>query len=76
MVTPTMYDSTPKYPQRAAPQDELPPYFDRPLLAGRWNCSISTLKRREKAGELVSTRFGARIIRYSRAEILRIENAL
>ena len=62
--------------EQEAPQAELPPYFDRPRLSNRWDCSISTLKRKEKAGELVSTRFGARVVRYSRDEVLRIENGI
>jgi len=59
---------------REAPQQELPPYFDRPRLANRWDCSISTLKRLEKAGVLTPTRLSARTVRYSRATILMIEN--
>ncbi|RYD85762.1 MAG: DNA-binding protein [Verrucomicrobiaceae bacterium] len=53
----------------------LPAYLDREQLATRWDCSVSTLKRREKAGELIPTRFGPRIVRYSVVQILAIEKA-
>ena len=50
-------------------------FFDRDQLARRWKTSISTLKRREKSGELRPTRLGGRIVRYSMAHILAIEEA-
>lgn len=50
-------------------------FLDRDQLAQRWKTSISTLKRREKCGELVPTRLGGRIVRYSMKQILAIEEA-
>lgn len=48
-------------------------FLDRKQLAFRWQSSISTLKRREAAGELKPTRLGPRTIRYAMAHILEIE---
>ncbi len=58
-------------PTQTAPQI----FLDREDLARRWNTSVSTIKRREKSGELVPTRLGGRIIRYSMAHILAMEEA-
>lgn len=52
-----------------------PAFLDREQLAARWKTSISTIKRREKSGELVPTRFGPRIVRYSMNQIMAIEEA-
>lgn len=55
----------------------LPPKEDRQLsrkeLAERWNVSIKTLKRREKAGTLRPLSLGARTVRYRLSDILAIE---
>ena len=56
--------------------DSEPParrFLDRKQLASRWQSSISTLKRREAAGELKPTRLGPRTVRYAMAHILEIE---
>jgi len=48
--------------------------FSRKDLATRWNCSIETLKRREKSGILNPTILG-RLVRYKLEEIESIESA-
>ncbi len=60
---------------QAAAQSALPVFLDRDQLARRWKTSVSTLKRREKSGELVPTRLGGRIVRYSMAHIIAVEEA-
>lgn len=52
-----------------------PRFLDREELAQRWSTSISTIKRREKCGELKATKLGGRIIRYSMEHIQSIEKA-
>ena len=52
----------------------VPTFLNRAQLAERWNCSISTLKRREKSGELAPLRLGRRIVRFPMALIESIEN--
>ena len=47
--------------------------LSRAQLALRWSCSIETLKRREKSGGLSRILIGPRLIRYSMAEVLKIE---
>lgn len=42
-------------------------------LSERWNLSIKTLKRREKAGELRPLTLSANTVRYRLSEILEIE---
>jgi hypothetical protein len=57
--------------------NQLDPKQDRQLsrkeLSERWNPSIKTLKRREKAGTLRPLSLGARTVRYRLSDILRIE---
>jgi len=52
----------------------LPKLLSRRDLAFRWNCSIETLKRREKAGILNPTILG-RLVRYKLEDIEAIECA-
>ncbi len=52
-----------------------PALLSRAQLALRWSCSIETLKRREKSGALKRILIGPRIIRYSLAEVLKIESS-
>ena len=47
--------------------------LSRKELSERWNLSIKTLKRREKAGALRPLSLGARTVRYRLSEILKIE---
>lgn len=49
------------------------PLFDRPAVCNRWGVSMSTLKRREAAGDLKPIRIGSRIIRYRESDILEYE---
>lgn len=49
------------------------PLLTRNELAGRWRCSIETLKRREKSGVLNGMRFSGRMVRYKLDEVLQIE---
>ena len=44
-------------------------------LSGRWNLSIKTLKRKEKAGELRPLTLSSNCVRYRLSEILAIEEA-
>ena len=48
-------------------------FLNRAQLAGRWNISISTVKRFEKNGKLNPRRFGPRGVRFNLAEIETIE---
>ena len=62
-------------PQASRPDRQtVPTFLNRAQLAERWNCSISTLKRREKSGELAPLRLGRRIVRFPMALIESIEN--
>ncbi len=45
----------------------------RKELANRWNCSVETIKRKEKAGYLVPFRLGKRFLRYRLVDIEEIE---
>jgi len=47
--------------------------LSRKELSERWNVSIKTLKRREKAGILRPLSLGPRTVRYRLSDILRIE---
>lgn len=49
--------------------------LSRGTLAKRWECSISTVRRREKAGEIAAERNGG-IVRYDLDEILRFEREI
>jgi hypothetical protein len=46
--------------------------LSRQTLAMRWECSIETVKRREKAGVLKSYRLGG-LVRYKLSDVERIE---
>lgn len=48
------------------------PHYTRRTLAARWQCSIETLKRREKAGHLPFLKLG-KSVRYRADVIERIE---
>ena len=50
-------------------------FLSREQLCARWNCSGSTLKRREKDGGLVPTLLGPRLVRYSMKMIEEIEKS-
>ncbi len=50
-------------------------YLSRHQLALRWGCSLSTVRRMEKSGELVPTRLGPRTHRFSMAQIEAIEKS-
>lgn len=45
-------------------------------LALRWNCSVETIKRKERAGYLRPFRLGQRFIRYRLEDIQQIERDL
>ena len=47
--------------------------LSRKDLARRWNCSVETIKRKEKAGYLVPFRLGQRFIRYRLCDIVDLE---
>jgi hypothetical protein len=47
--------------------------FSRRALATRWDCSIETLKRREREGILKALRFNQRLLRYRLSDILAVE---
>lgn len=47
--------------------------LSRKELSERWNLSIKTIKRRERAGILRPLSLGARTVRYRLSEILAIE---
>jgi hypothetical protein len=57
-----------------ATNSTFPKLFSRKDLAVRWNCSIETLKRREKSGILNPTILG-RLVRYRLEEIEAVEAA-
>jgi len=48
-------------------------FFSRKALAKRWECSVETIKRRTRDGQLHPIRFNARMIRYPLSEIIRAE---
>lgn len=52
---------------------QLSELVSRGALASRWAVSRETIKRKERAGILTAIRFNARLLRYRRDEILRIE---
>jgi hypothetical protein len=45
----------------------------RKELALRWNCGVSTLKRKEKRGLLTALRIDRRLVRYRMSQIIEIE---
>ncbi|MGL5017510.1 MAG: hypothetical protein ACRDBP_05215 [Luteolibacter sp.] len=50
-------------------------FLDREQLANRWNCSVSTVKRIEKRGELQASRPSPRVVRYKLEMIEQIEKS-
>ena len=58
-------------PIKATPTQTL---IDRKKLASRWECSVPTIKRREKEGLLSPVHLMGRIVRYRLADIEAIEN--
>ena len=48
-------------------------FVSRKVLAGRWQCSVETIKRRTREGLLHPVRFNQRMIRYPISEIIRVE---
>jgi len=70
MLIPRMF--APKSPNSAPPTPQN--FLGRRQLAIRWNCSVSTLKRMEKAGGLKPVRLGPRTLRYPMAQIKNLEN--
>ena len=53
------------------PQDER--QLSRKELADRWNLSVKTIKRKEKAGELQPLTLGPRTVRHRLSDILAFE---
>ncbi len=49
--------------------------ISRRALAARWQCSVETCKRREKAGLLKAIRFSQRLLRYRLSDIRALEAA-
>jgi hypothetical protein len=47
--------------------------ISRAQLARRWNCSIETIKRRERAGILPAIKFSPRCTRYRVTDVQRVE---
>jgi hypothetical protein len=58
-----------KRPAIAAINDKL---LSRPSLGERWECSIETIKRREREGALKALRIGGRV-KYRLSDILAFE---
>jgi len=55
-----------------SPPEEL---LSRRAIAARWQCSVETIKRTEKAGLLRALRFNSRLLRYKLADVIAYENA-
>jgi hypothetical protein len=49
--------------------------LSRKSLASRWECSIATVKRREREGRLMAIRFNRRLLRYRLEDIEAYEAA-
>lgn len=49
--------------------------LSRKALAERWQTSVETCKRRERAGLLNPVRFSQRLVRYRLSEVVAYENA-
>jgi len=49
--------------------------LSRKAVADRWQTSVETVKRREKAGLLRALRFNRRLLRYKLADVIAYENA-
>jgi predicted site-specific integrase-resolvase len=49
--------------------------LSRKSLASRWECSIETVKRREREGRLKAIRFNRRLLRYRLEDIEAYEAA-
>lgn len=61
-----------EYPTNKTPLSVL---IDRNNLATRWSCSVMTIKRMEKRGELSPVYLAERIVRYRLQDIEAIEAA-
>jgi len=59
--------------QRAIPKPEQ--LLSRRAVADRWQTSVETIKRREKAGLLKAIRFNQRLLRYRLSDIEALETA-
>ena len=49
--------------------------LSRKALAERWQTSVETCKRRERAGLLKPIRFNQRLVRYRLSDVVAYENA-
>jgi hypothetical protein len=49
--------------------------LSRKAIAARWQTSVETVKRREKAGLLKAIRFNQRLVRYKLSDIAAFEAA-
>jgi hypothetical protein len=49
--------------------------LSRKAVADRWQTSVETIKRREKAGLLKAIRFNQRLLRYKLSEVEALEAA-
>ena len=49
--------------------------LSRKAVADRWQTSVETVKRRQKAGLLRALRFNRRLLRYKLADVIAYENA-
>lgn len=52
---------------------KIPAYLTRKELALRWNCSLTTIRRKEQRGELPAVRLSIRIVRFELSAIEQIE---
>ena len=59
-----------KIPKRKQRDED---YISRQELSARWDCSLETLKRREKQGILRPVGFSGRMVRYRLSEVLAVE---
>jgi len=59
--------------QRAIPKPEQ--LLSRRAVADRWQTSVETVKRREKAGLLKAIRFNQRLLRYKLSDVAALETA-
>ncbi|HPA18327.1 MAG TPA: hypothetical protein PLU30_11320 [Verrucomicrobiae bacterium] len=56
------------------PTTDVERLLSRRELAARWDCSVETIKRRQRAGILKAIQFSSRLLRYRLSDILQIEN--
>jgi hypothetical protein len=54
-------------------QDVVDGFGSRPTIAKRWECSLETIRRKEKAGILTPYKIGG-LTRYKMSQVLAIEN--